>query len=231
MTDFGTIPGPEWIGRFLTTLVATGIVGQAIEATGRAPNTIYRQRNRNAAFAAAWRTCMARRRAKLSTVAEADDPAAQATGRGRRHFLETLAETSNVTASARRANMPLAEVYKLRRADTRFAAAWRTALVEGYDMLEMELLGHLRDPKSQRKLDVAVAMRLLAAHRDTVARQRALSEDDDEEEVLASIDRFIEDMRSRREANAALVIEHRPTAERNAGDGGNDHAGGGDAAG
>lgn len=122
-------------------------------------------------------------------------------------FLAALAETSNVSASALRARVPLATVYKVRRSDAAFRALWQQALNEGYDNLEMELLGHLRDPESTRKMDVTAALRLLAAHRETVARERALREDDDEEEVLKSIDRFIDDIQRRRAANAAVLAE------------------------
>ncbi|MBO9518041.1 MAG: hypothetical protein J7493_08235 [Porphyrobacter sp.] len=127
--------------------------------------------------------------------------------RWRIRFLELLAETSNVAASAERAQVPTSTVYKLRREDPDFAARWLRALHEGYDNLEMELLGYLRDPQPGRKMDVSSALRLLAAHRETVARERRLSEDDDEQAVLDSIDTFIEEMRQRRAANTAILIE------------------------
>ena len=54
-------------------------------------------------------------------------------------------------------------------------------------------------------MDVAGALRLLAAHRETVERRRALSEEEDEQAVLDSIDRFIDEMRERRAANTAIL--------------------------
>jgi hypothetical protein len=54
-------------------------------------------------------------------------------------------------------------------------------------------------------MDVPSALRLLAAHRATVERERALREDDDEQAVLDSIDSFLEDMRQRRLANTAIL--------------------------
>lgn len=116
-----------------------------------------------------------------------------------------LAETSNVTASAARARVSTALVYKDRREEREFANKLRAALREGYDNLEIELLGHLRDPQPERKMDVAAAVRLLAAHRATVERERALAEEEDEQAVLASIDRFIDGIRDRRAANLMLV--------------------------
>ena len=91
--------------------------------------------------------------------------------------------------------------------DAGFAAKWLAALREGYDNLEIELLGYLRDPAPGRKMDVTAALRLLAAHRETVERQRALTEEDDEDGLLDSLDRFIDDMCVRREANAAILID------------------------
>ena len=128
-------------------------------------------------------------------------------GGWKRIFLEALAETSSVTRAAERANVPTRTVYKARRGDAGFAAKWLAALREGYDNLEIELLGYLRDPAPGRKMDVTAALRLLAAHRETVERQRALTEEDDEDGLLDSLDRFIDDMCVRREANAAILID------------------------
>jgi hypothetical protein len=123
----------------------------------------------------------------------------------RTFFVQELAKTSHIGASAAAAGVSLSRVYKTRREDPAFAGQWRAALLEGYDHLEMELLGHLRDPRPERKMDVPSALRLLAAHRATVERERALREDDDEQAVLESIDSFLEDMRQRRLANTAIL--------------------------
>jgi len=128
----------------------------------------------------------------------------------RTYFLQALAETSNVTQSAARAGASPSRAYKARREDARFAAQWRAALLEGYDHLELEVLGYLRNPDPKHKMDVASAVRLLTMHAATVARERALREDEDEQEVLDSIDQFIEEMRERRAANAAILIEADP---------------------
>ena len=121
-------------------------------------------------------------------------------------FLKELAETSNVAGSAARAGVAPELAYRIRRTNPDFAAQWRASLLEGYEHLEMEVLGYLRNPEPGRKMDVASALRLLAAHRETVARERAFNEDEDEQAVLESIDAFIEDMRQRRAANAAILI-------------------------
>ena len=142
-----------------------------------------------------------------ATVVQPDEPSGKLDKRGRGQFLQCLAETSNVTRSAEAAGVTPGQAYKARREDAKFAAQWRDALYEGYDNLEMEVLGYLRDPAPARKMDVAVAMRLLVAHRETVARERALREDDDEQAVLESIDAFIDEMRERRAANSSILAE------------------------
>ena len=112
-------------------------------------------------------------------------------------FLAALAETSNVSAAASRAGIQPGKAYALRREDRAFAGRWLAALLEGYEHLEMEVLGYLRDPDPARRMDVANALRLLAAHRDTVARGRATRDEEDEQAVLDSIDALIDEMRQR----------------------------------
>jgi hypothetical protein len=191
----------SWERDFLAGLRKGRSIAEAAAAAGIAPGTAYSFRRSNARFAAAWEAAYA---------AGGRTPRGQRFTRvlqWKRAFLEALAETSNVSASAARVNVPTRTVYRLKREDGEFAAKWLAALHEGYDNLEMELLGYLRDPASSRKMDVTAALRLLAAHRQTVERSRALMEEDDEQAVLDSIDAFLEDMRQRRLANAAILVE------------------------
>lgn len=191
-----------WVAAFFAALGEGAPVKRAAAAAGVSPGTIYYYRRRDRDFAAQW-----------AAARTGDGTASEGLPRALLHpgwrvgFFEALVETSNVSLSAARAGVPLSTVYNLRRRDAGFAARWREALHEGYDNLEMELLGHLRAAKPARAMDVAAAMRLLVAHRETVARERALREDDDELAVLESIDRFIDDMRQRRLANTALLAE------------------------
>jgi hypothetical protein len=121
-------------------------------------------------------------------------------------FLEKLAATSNVAASARAAGVNTSKAYADRRRDREFAREWRKALCEGYDNLEMELLARLRKgqpPSSKTRFDNAAAIRLLLAHRDEVSQQRAIDEEEDEEAVLASLTAKLDAMRtSQLEADA-----------------------------
>lgn len=113
-------------------------------------------------------------------------------------FLLALAETSNVSAAANAAGILPSYPYKLKRDDSGFAKAWREALCEGYDNLELELLHRLRFGETKdgdAKFDNANALRLLTQHRETVARQRAIRENADIAQVRASIHAKLLEMR------------------------------------
>ncbi|WP_324262159.1 hypothetical protein U4960_03140 [Altererythrobacter sp. H2] len=154
-------------------------------------STPHARRKTHPAFALQWDEAVASagRPVRRKVAAPADDWQAP--------FLAALAETSNVSAAASRAGVQPGKAYALRREDRAFAERWLAALLEGYEHLEMEVLGYLRDPDPPRKMDVANALRLLAAHRDTVARERASQGEEDEQAVLDSIDALIDEMRQR----------------------------------
>ncbi len=119
----------------------------------------------------------------------------------RTRFLDHLAESSNVTRSAEHAGIEISRVYRLRRAQPDFAQQWQVALSEGYSHLEMEVLRRLREGDFKtgdgEKFDFANAIRLLAAHRDTAASSQSKARDVSADEVRASIDRKIEEIRRR----------------------------------
>lgn len=129
-------------------------------------------------------------------------------------FLAILAETSNVSAAARDAGINPSRAYKVRREEPAFRQAWYAALLEGYEHLEMETLHRLRmgveAGREDRKFDIANALRLLMLHRETVARERALHSEDDEEEVLAELNAKLDQMRSREAEIAALLADDGP---------------------
>ncbi len=124
-------------------------------------------------------------------------------------FLDTLAETSNVSAAARQAGVSPSRAYKVRREETEFAGKWAEALMEGYQHLEMETLHRLRigTGKDDNRFDIANALRLLTLHRETVAHERALHSHLDEASVLASLNAKIEAMRCRESAVADLLAK------------------------
>ncbi|MBU2588295.1 MAG: hypothetical protein KJ872_09300 [Alphaproteobacteria bacterium] len=119
----------------------------------------------------------------------------------RTRFIDYLAISSNVTRSAEHAGIDVSRAYRLRRAQPDFAQQWQVALAEGYSHLEMEVLRRLREGDFKtgdgEKFDFANAIRLLAAHRDSAANGRSRERDVSAEEVRASIDSKIEEIRRR----------------------------------
>lgn len=128
----------------------------------------------------------------------------------RSDFLEKLAETSNVRSAADYARVSPTTAYDLRRRDVSFAQRWLDALCEGYDNLEMEMLYHLRTGEGAAgaaKFNFAVALRMLLAHRETVSREKARRVDVSAEEVRASIELKVAQMRERVLARRARAAE------------------------
>ena len=116
-----------------------------------------------------------------------------------KHFLDHLAESSNITESAKVAGVNPSRAYLVRRQDPDFARRWLEALWEGYVHLEMEVLRRLRagdlQTKAKDKYDFANAIRLLAAHRDNAARAQAMQRNVSAAQIRASIDRKVERIR------------------------------------
>lgn len=128
-----------------------------------------------------------------------------------RTFLSELSATSNVSASARKAGVLPSRVYDERRNNAEFNRKWQSALFEGYEHLEMELLRRLREgevkpatgaKRGVRAYDNATALRLLNAHRESAARERAIRDNDDADAILESINTKLDRMRERMQAAA-----------------------------
>jgi len=127
-------------------------------------------------------------------------------------FLSALAETSNVRRAARKAGISSATAYEARRKQRDFARKWQDALCEGFDNLEMELLGRLREgelkppagaARAARSFDNAAALRLLAAHREAREREHAQRSNVSAADIRASINRKIAAVKARVEAREA----------------------------
>lgn len=131
-------------------------------------------------------------------------------------FLSELAATSNVTASASKAGISTTHTYDTRRSNAEFNREWQRALCEGYDHLEMEMLHRLRTgevkpasgaKRGVRGFDNATAFRLLAAHRESAARHRAIRSNEDAEAIVLSINAKLERMRQRMLAPPTIDAE------------------------
>lgn len=121
-------------------------------------------------------------------------PAAQ------RAFLSHLAQTSNVSASAKTAGVTTFPVYDLRRKSPDFCTKWLAALSEGYARLEANLLSEaLSAPASnlkdstlkQKQMKTRIGMALLAAPKPAPSRSR------DPKEVQARLEARFAAMRKR----------------------------------
>lgn len=133
----------------------------------------------------------------------------------RTEFLEALAQTSNVTAACAVAGVHPSRPYMVRRAEPDFARAWRAALLEGYENLEMEVLHRLRFGEAKDgpvKFDNPGALRLLGLHRETVARERAMRENEEIGVVRAAIHAKLEQLR--RQVMARRALENAEAAGR-----------------
>ena len=95
----------------------------------------------------------------------------------RRQFLDHLAATANVSASARTAGVAGSAVYAERRRSAAFRGDWALALAEGYARLETDLLAEALQVASPRTGDATLkaraqkhrlAIALLGAHRASV---------------------------------------------------------------
>ena len=102
------------------------------------------------------------------------------TQRMKAEFLDNLAGSCNVKASAEAIGVNVISVYALRRRDAEFALNWQIALASGYQLLETLVLGHVlsgasRDagietPHNAGTLDMDTALRLLSAHRNAAGK-------------------------------------------------------------
>jgi hypothetical protein len=123
-------------------------------------------------------------------------------------FLSHLAQTSNVSASAKVAGVTTRPVYDLRKKSEQFCAKWLAALSEGYARLEANLLSEaLSAPASnlkdstfkQKQMKTRIGMALLAAHKATVrgSSTAAPSRSRDPKEVQARLEARFAAMRKR----------------------------------
>lgn len=145
----------------------------------------------------------------LAVAAEAN-PSGSLSRSWKRIFLIALGQSSDIEAACKAARTTVERAFSVRREDPQFAVAWRRALLEGYENLELETLYYLRSghaPHGEAKFDVANAIRLIRGQAEVASRDRAVRDEDDDQAVLDSIDRKLDRMRERAAANTALLDE------------------------
>lgn len=180
---------PAWTEPFLNALRAGKMVKMSAAEAGIYPSSAQQYRKRNKWFDDAWTKAVRKPKSKRTSTlspARAIRPA-----RWREPFLKALARTSNVSTAAEEADVPVSTTYALKRTNPDFAVRWRAALFEGYEQLELEVLAYLRGTLTDRKIDVANAIRQLAAHRKTVAEMRIAEPDGSEKARVAAIGALI----------------------------------------
>src|SRR3546814_15580157 len=77
---------------------------------------------------------------KTVAFAAASSRSASSPTARRKHFVEVLAQTANVTESAKQAGLDRSAVYRLRARPESFRAAWDEAMTQAPDALEAVLL-------------------------------------------------------------------------------------------
>ena len=92
-------------------------------------------------------------------------------------FLDCLAATCNVTASAEAAGFTTFSIYRRRRGDPVFAQRWQAALEQGYARIEMALVRRAADALEGLSPDpatpipamtVEAALKILSRHRSSI---------------------------------------------------------------
>lgn len=206
---------PEWEAPFLSALRASGSIRGSARAAGISTSSIYSRRDHVPHFAEQMRVCLAAAQAEAGSAAGCGTAEAAPAGpRKFDRFIAELAETSNVTGAAAAAGVTPSQVYKRRRTYPDFARRWFEALAEGYDNLEMELLGRLRagenaDGGGGVKFDTATALRCLTAHRESVAREKGRRTLAAEVTTIAAINAKIDAMRQKQEDNRRAIAAAR----------------------
>ena len=206
------IDEPNWVAAFLEALRDGNTVAAATRIARTSTSSPYDRRQRSTWFREAWASI-----APPDGRIRANRAPRRARGMAKLdQFLDELAATSNVRAAAEAAGLAVGSIYRRRREDPELARRWYAALAEGYDNLEMELLGHLRAgdeggelAKGKSKFDTAAALRCLAAHRESVAREKGRRALADEVVTIESINAKIDKLRLAGEAGSRAIAEAR----------------------
>lgn len=138
--DTEYVPQLSWEATFLDALAQLKNIKRSVAAAGVTTGAYYSRRDKSEAFASLCDTVLGRTGPGKSSKPARNSVDAPAPNQWKRAFLDALAETSSVTASANCARISTREVYKTRRDHEDFARDWHTALIEGYEHLEMDLL-------------------------------------------------------------------------------------------
>ena len=131
------------MARVLAELEQTGRATASCLTAGVHPGTVCEWRKKYADFAEAWSAALARfttaRMAALAQPARTTRYARWTAGKIDR-FIDRLAATGSEMAAARAVGMSRVAVYRLRRRDAAFRAAWASAVDQGYAQVEIGMI-------------------------------------------------------------------------------------------
>jgi hypothetical protein len=166
-------------------------------------------------------TLVAAVRPQLKQQAERDWSKAKA-----REFLSVLAATCNVSEACRQSGVPMTVVYRRKKMDAGFRAAWVEALSVAYSRLELMLLDRAfngtekvitrKDGSEERMLEYPnhIALRLLQMHRDTVVEAESETPAEDAAEIRERLIQKLQRLKRRNEEQEAQRAELRSDASR-----------------
>jgi len=124
-------------------------------------------------------------------------------------FLGVLAETCNVSEACRQTKVPMTVVYRRRKMDAAFRAAWADAIAVGYSRLELMLLERAfngtekvvkrRDGSEERMMEYPnqLGLRLLQLHRETAIEAESEMPAEDVDEIRQRIVQKLQRMKKR----------------------------------
>jgi hypothetical protein len=123
-------------------------------------------------------------------------------------FLNTLADTCNVSEACRQSGLPMTVAYRRRKADAAFRAGWLDAIALAYQRLELVLLDRAfngvekvirrKDGSEERMREYSnqLGLTLLKMHRDTAVEANTELPPEDVDEIR---ERLIQKLRRLRE--------------------------------
>lgn len=137
-------------------------------------------------------------------------------------FFETVAESCNVTRSAKIAGMSTTTAYRHRKNDAAFRQRWREAVAIGYAQLEMAMLeralvGRSKEicvageNKTIQEYDDRMGLALLKLHRETVREVEGIV---DTGQVDEAAERILMRLRRMRAAATGETIEIKQAIDR-----------------
>lgn len=141
-------------------------------------------------------------------------------------FLGVLADTCNVSEACRQSKVKMTVVYRRRKMDAAFRAAWIDAIAAGYSRLEMMLLDRAfngtekvirrRDGSEERMMEYpdGLALKLLKMHRETAVEADSEQSQENVDEIRERIVRKLQRMKARDEQEKSAGRTPRSDASR-----------------